>query len=87
MWERGLNMADPAVVAQGLRDAGLPADEIIAGSQDPAVKQGLIDNTSASVERGCFGAPTFFVDEEMFGKDRLRDVEEEIIAARTGRQS
>jgi len=88
MWERGLNMADPAVVAQGLRDAGLPADEIIAGSQDPAVKQRLIDNTSASVERGCFGAPTFFVDDEMFfGKDRLRDVEEEIIAAGTGRQS
>ncbi|MCY4269567.1 MAG: 2-hydroxychromene-2-carboxylate isomerase [Gammaproteobacteria bacterium] len=81
MWEREMNMADPAVIAEGLGDAGLPADEIIAGSQDPAVKQKLIDNTSASVEHGCFGAPTFFVNDEMFfGKDRLRDVEEEIIA-------
>ena len=81
MWEREMNMADLAVIAEGLRDAGLPADEIIAGSQDPAVKQKLIDNTSSSVEHGCFGAPTFFVNDEMFfGKDRLRDVEEEIIA-------
>ena len=32
--------------------------------------------------RGAFGVPTFFVDGEMFfGKDRLRDVEEAILAA------
>ena len=31
--------------------------------------------------RGTFGAPTFFVGEEMFfGKDSLREVEEEIVA-------
>ena len=36
-----------------------------------------------SVARGTFGAPTFFVgDEIFFGKDRLRDVEEEIVAAK-----
>ncbi len=34
------------------------------------------------MERGTFGAPTFFVGNEMFfGKDRLREVEEEIVAA------
>jgi 2-hydroxychromene-2-carboxylate isomerase len=33
------------------------------------------------MERGAFGSPTFFVGDEMyFGKDRLREVEEEIIA-------
>ena len=37
--------------------------------------------TTASVEKGNFGSPTFFVRNEMFfGKDRLRDVEEEILA-------
>jgi 2-hydroxychromene-2-carboxylate isomerase len=31
------------------------------------------------VERGAFGAPTFFVDDEIwFGKDRLDDVEQAI---------
>ena len=34
-----------------------------------------------SVERGVFGSPSVFVDGELyFGKDRLRDVEEAILA-------
>ncbi len=82
MWELGLNMADPEVIGQALDDAGLPAGEIIAGTQDPEIKKALIENSNASVERGCFGAPTFFVNDKMFfGKDKLRDVEEEIMAA------
>ncbi len=79
MWEQERNMADPEVIAGALADAGLPAGEIMAGTQDPAIKKMLIDNTGSSVERGCFGAPTFFVNEEIFfGKDRLREVEDEI---------
>ena len=47
------------------------------------MKNELLTNTQRSVERGTFGAPTFFVgDEIFFGKDRLRDVEETIIEAR-----
>ncbi len=81
MWEQGLNMADPEVIGTALADADLPADDIIAGTRDPAIKSALIENSNASVERGNFGAPTFFVNDEMFfGKDRLRDVEEEILA-------
>jgi len=79
MWEQELNLSDKNVIASTLIEAGLPADEIIAGTQDPQVKQMLIDNTSTSVERGNFGSPTFFVGDEMyFGKDRLRDVEAQI---------
>jgi 2-hydroxychromene-2-carboxylate isomerase len=45
------------------------------------VKDKLLANTEASVARGTFGAPTFFVGNEIyFGKDRLRDVEEAIAA-------
>jgi 2-hydroxychromene-2-carboxylate isomerase len=40
-------------------------------------------NTTRSVARGAFGAPTFFVgDDIFFGKDRLRDVEERILELR-----
>ena len=81
MWEKELNMAEPTVIQQALVDANLPADAIIAGSADAEVKQQLIHNTAASVERGNFGSPTFFVGEEIFfGKDKLGDVEEEILA-------
>jgi len=49
---------------------------------DPDVKQRLISNTEQSVARGTFGSPTFLVGSEIyFGKDRLRDVEEEILRA------
>ncbi|MDA0804694.1 MAG: 2-hydroxychromene-2-carboxylate isomerase [Proteobacteria bacterium] len=81
MWEQGLNMADPEQVARVLADTGLPVTEIIAATGDPEVKQQLIDNTANSVARGNFGSPSFFVNEELyFGKDKLRDVEEEIVA-------
>ncbi len=79
MWEKELNMADPEVIRDALLAANLPADEIIAGGALPEIKQKLIANTQASVDRGTFGAPTFFVGDEIyFGKDRLREVEEEI---------
>jgi 2-hydroxychromene-2-carboxylate isomerase len=79
MWEEGLKMDDPAVVAQALTAAGLPAQKLLELTQDQGVKDRLIAATNAAVERGVFGIPTFFVGTEMFfGKDRLRDVEEEI---------
>ncbi len=46
------------------------------------MKEQLLENTEATVARGTFGAPTFFVgDEIFFGKDKLGDVEEEIVRA------
>jgi 2-hydroxychromene-2-carboxylate isomerase len=79
MWEQREKMDDPAVVARVLAAAELPAEEILAATQDPEVKAELIANTEQAVARGVFGIPTFFVDEEMFfGKDRLDQVEDEV---------
>jgi 2-hydroxychromene-2-carboxylate isomerase len=81
MWAEPKKMDEPAVIRAALLESGLPADEIAALSADASVKQELIANTEQSVARGTFGSPTFFVgDEIFFGKDRLRDVEEEIEA-------
>jgi len=81
MWADPKKMDEPEVIAAALRESGLPADELLARSSDPAVKQELLENTERSVARGTFGSPTFYVgDEIFFGKDRLRDVEEEIEA-------
>jgi 2-hydroxychromene-2-carboxylate isomerase len=79
MWEDGKKMDDPAVVAAVLSAAGLDANAILAGTQNPDVKAELVANTSAAADRGAFGIPTFFVGPEMFfGKERLRQVEEEL---------
>ena len=81
MWEAPKKMDDPAVMREALISSGIDADKIIARSQDPAVKNKLMELTQNAVDRGAFGSPTFFVGNEMFfGKDQLRDVEEEILA-------
>jgi len=82
MWENGENMGDAEVAEHVLTAAGLDGKAILEKTQDPAVKAKLIENTSAAVERGVFGIPTFFVGDEMFfGKERLGQVEEEILKA------
>jgi 2-hydroxychromene-2-carboxylate isomerase len=81
MWEEGLKMDDGAVVAARLDAAGLAGEDLIAATQEPEVKAGLIANTEHAVARGVFGLPAFFVGDDMwFGKDRLRDVEEAVAA-------
>ena len=83
MWERGLKMDDPATIAGVLAAAGLDAEALMQAAQSTEVKAALVANTQAAHDRGAFGAPTFFVGDEMyFGKDRLREVEEEIVRVR-----
>jgi 2-hydroxychromene-2-carboxylate isomerase len=80
MWEEPKKMDEPDVIRAALDASGLDGAAILARAEDPAVKARLIANTDASVARGCFGSPTFFVGDEIyFGKDRLRDVEEAIL--------
>ncbi len=79
MWEQGLNMSEDAVIQGVLEAAGIDATALLAAAQDAEVKARLLDNTQRSYDRGAFGSPSFFVGDELFfGKDRLRDVEEEI---------
>ncbi len=85
MWSEPKKMDEADVIRDALMASGLPADEIIAGMQDPEVKQQLITNTQASVDRGTFGSPTFYVDDEIFfGKDKLVEFEEEILKTAQG---
>jgi len=81
MWEAPRKMDDPEVIRAALSESGLDAERIMARMQDPDVKARLIENTESAVSRGAFGIPTFFLGSEMFfGKDRLRDIEEAIMA-------
>ena len=85
MWAEQKKMDDAEVIAAALAEADLPAEKIMAGIQDPEVKAKLIANTESAVERGVFGSPSFFVGDELFfGKDKLRDVEDEIERQRGG---
>jgi len=82
MWADPKKMDDPDIFRAALDQAGLPTTKILELIETKPVKDELIDNTNRSVERGTFGSPTFYVGNEIFfGKDRLRDVEEAIVAS------
>lgn len=80
MWIDGRNMAEDAVIAEAFAAAGLDAAHIARRSGEDAVKDRLKLYTGAAAGRGVFGAPTFFVGDEMFfGQDRLDFVEEALM--------
>lgn len=63
---------DGADVASAEGVAALVGSEAVARGNDEAVKLKLKENSEEAVRRGAFGAPTFFVGDEMFfGHDRL----------------
>ena len=75
-------MDDPAVVARGAHRVRLRCRRTACAHAGRRGEGRLLKNTEDSVARGTFGSPTFFVGREIFfGKDRLRDVEEEIVRA------
>ncbi|MCA0246905.1 MAG: 2-hydroxychromene-2-carboxylate isomerase [Proteobacteria bacterium] len=83
MWAEPKKLDDPAVLRAALLESDLPADRLFELVQTAPVKEALMAETQRAVDRGTFGSPTFFVDDDIyFGKDRLRDVEEAIVAKR-----
>ena len=58
------------------RRIGRDPEEVLEEASSGEAKEALKGATAESVERGVFGAPTFFVGDEMFwGNDRLHFVE------------
>jgi 2-hydroxychromene-2-carboxylate isomerase len=81
MWVEPKKMDDSQIFRDAFLSSGLDIDRINARAQQDDVKKKLIENTNNAVARGTFGSPTFFVGNEIyFGKDSLRDVEDEIVA-------
>jgi 2-hydroxychromene-2-carboxylate isomerase len=79
-WTAGSNLGETEVIESVLTAAGLDGKEIVALSTQDEVKAALRATTDEAVERGVFGAPTFFVEGEMFfGNDRMDLVEEALM--------
>jgi 2-hydroxychromene-2-carboxylate isomerase len=77
MFGQPRDLRDEKVIAGVLSAAAFTPAEIMALAADPEVKQALIKSTDEAIARGVFGAPTFFVGDEMFwGQDRMDAVAE-----------
>jgi 2-hydroxychromene-2-carboxylate isomerase len=76
IWVDERNMGQPEVVADVLAKAGFDANALLTKCSDETVKEMLKTNTEEAAARGAFGAPTVYVDGEMFfGQDRLPMIE------------
>ena len=79
VFPRASSLDDPEVFVEALSANGFDGAALLEGTQDPAVKAQLLENTNEAVERGVFGIPTMFVgDEIFFGKDSLDELEDEL---------
>jgi len=77
IWVDARDMNDPATVGAVLQAAGFDPMALLARTQQPEVKDRLKAATQEAVDRGAFGAPTFFVGDQMYwGQDRLDFVKE-----------
>lgn len=77
IWVDGKNLGEVEVVSNVLQQAGFDPQQMLEQTQQPEIKESLIQTTTEAVQRGVFGAPTCFVDDEMFfGQDRLMFVKQ-----------
>jgi 2-hydroxychromene-2-carboxylate isomerase len=71
---RDQDIASEAVIRDVLERLALPAEELLRAAHSDSNKGRLRSATEEAQGRGVFGAPTFFVGEDMFwGNDRLDD--------------
>ncbi|WP_150304485.1 2-hydroxychromene-2-carboxylate isomerase [Pseudomonas saliphila] len=80
MWVEERDMGKPEVVAEVLERNGFDPAQVMGLMGDPAVKDRLRQTTDEAIARGVFGAPSIFVDDELFfGQDRLEFVEQALV--------
>ncbi|AXM94603.1 DsbA family protein [Pseudomonas plecoglossicida] len=77
LWAHRRNLGEAGLLEETLTQAGFDPVEFHALAADGEVKAALKQATEEAVARGVFGAPTCFVEGQMyFGQDRLDFVEQ-----------
>lgn len=71
-WASPAPLSSAEEIAALLGRAGMDAEQLLPLIDDAALDQSLDAATAAAAARGVFGAPTFFIEDDMFfGNDRL----------------
>jgi 2-hydroxychromene-2-carboxylate isomerase len=77
VWCEPIDLGNEAVFRKRVEEAGIDSPKLLEAIEAQETKDELRRSTEDAVRRGIFGAPTFFVGDEMFwGNDRLAFVEE-----------
>jgi 2-hydroxychromene-2-carboxylate isomerase len=77
VWGTPLDLGEEEIFRRLLQRVGIEPERLFRTMEEQETKDQLRRNTDEAVQRGVFGAPTFFVNGEMFwGNDQLGWVEE-----------
>ena len=78
-WAEDVDVSKDSGLLACAAAAGLDGRALLADTADPEVKEALRAATEEAVQRGAFGAPTFFLGDTMFwGNDRLVLIEDQL---------
>ncbi len=82
-WVEGRDLQDEAFLEDCIQQAGGDLETLLAAPADPEVKASLMAQTQEAIDRGAFGAPTWFLGDDMFwGNDRIGLLEHRLAALR-----
>lgn len=83
VWEQQRDLADPAVIAELLAEAGFDAEAILDRAQSLEIASHYERNRREAIVSGVFGAPSYVRAGEIFwGQDRLELLEDALASGR-----
>ena len=79
-WTKGKDISDTEYLSLIAEENGGNALEYLEFISTDEAKKRLINNTQELIDRGGFGSPTFFLDDQdmFFGNDRIQLIEQRI---------
>ncbi|MFT6435428.1 MAG: 2-hydroxychromene-2-carboxylate isomerase [Candidatus Azotimanducaceae bacterium] len=79
-WEKNVGtIGEYTTLTSIAEELGVEAKAFEAVCESDEVKQALIDSTNQALERGVFGAPSIYIDDELYwGKDRMEFIDAQL---------
>ena len=71
MWMSNINLSEPSNIIHTLKKGGLNSDEFLNAAENQEIKDELKVLTSDALKLGLFGVPSFIIDDNFFGQDRM----------------
>ena len=66
IWVKSLNLNDQEILTQVASESGINPNDFAEGISNDEIKDILRSNTQFAIDKGAFGVPTYFHENEMF---------------------
>ena len=79
IWVNGLNLNDQQILSQIAEEAGIDSNVFSEGIMSDKIKEMLKVNTQFAIDKGAFGVPTYFFNDEIYwGIDSVKFLIEDL---------